>query len=132
MAGPGTNNRLSPPLMFAFRSAFEARDAKKKHDLRDETGERVISSRRTTARTAITEPMLRREVARDLEALVNTIALESSQDLEPFDHARKSILNFGLPDIAHRSIDEISINDVGYEIATALMTPLVYWSVPHD
>lgn len=121
MAGPGKNNRLSPPLMFAFRSAFEARDAKKKHDLRDETGERVISSRRTTARTAITEPMLRREVARDLDALVNTIALESSQDLEPFDHARKSILNFGLPDIAHRSIDEISINDVGYEIATALM-----------
>jgi type VI secretion system protein ImpF len=121
MTGRGPNNRLSPPLMHAFRSAFEARDAKKKHDLRDETGERVISSRRTTARMAITEPMLRREVARDLDALVNTIALESSQDLVPFDHVRKSILNFGLPDIAHRSIDEISVNDVGYEIATPLM-----------
>jgi type VI secretion system protein ImpF len=121
MAGPGKNERLSPPLMHAFRTAFEARDAKKKHDLRDESGERVISSRRTTARLAITEPMLRREVAQDLEALVNTIALESSLDLEPFDHARKSILNFGLPDIAHRSIDEISVNDVGHEIAAALV-----------
>jgi type VI secretion system protein ImpF len=121
MAGSDTKDRLSPPLMFAFRSAHEARDAKKKHDLRDESGERVISSRRTTARVAITEPMLRREVARDLDALVNTIALESSQDLEPFEHARRSVINFGLPDIAHRSIDEISVNDVGREIATALM-----------
>lgn len=121
MAGPGRTDRLSPPLMHAFRSAFEARDARKKHDLRDESGERVISSRRTTARMAISEPLLRREVARDLDALVNTIALESSQDLEPFGHARKSILNFGLPDIAHRSIDEISVSDVGREIATALM-----------
>lgn len=107
--------------MHVFRSAYEARDAKKKHDLRDESGERIISSRRMTARAAITEPMLRREVARDLDALVNTIALESSQDLEPFDQVRRSILNFGLPDIAHRSIDEISVSDVGHEIAAALM-----------
>jgi type VI secretion system protein ImpF len=121
VASPGKKDRLSPPLMHAFRSAYEARDAKKKHDLRDEGGERIISSRRMTARTAITEPMLRREVARDLDALVNTIALESSQDLEPFDHARRSILNFGLPDIAHRSIDEISVNDVAREIAAALI-----------
>ena len=34
---------------------------------------------------------------------------------------RKSILNFGFPDIAHRSIDEISVNDVSHEIATVLM-----------
>ena len=122
MAGSDKKDRLSPPLMFAFRSAHEARDARKKHDLRDESGERVISSRRTTARVAITEPMLRREVAQDLDALVNTIALESSEDLEPFEHVRRSILNYGLPDIAHRSIDEISVNDVGREIVTALMS----------
>jgi type VI secretion system protein ImpF len=121
MAGVDKKDRLSPPLMFAFRSAYEARDAKKKHDLRDESGERVISSRRTTARVAITEPMLRREVARDLDALVNTIALESTQDLEPFEHARRSILNYGLPDIAHRSIDEITVSEIGPEIAASLM-----------
>jgi type VI secretion system protein ImpF len=65
--------------------------------------------------------MLCREVARDLDALMNTIAMESSVDLEPFAQVRKSILNFGLPDIAHRSIDEISVNDLQYEIATVLM-----------
>src|SRR5712671_7420574 len=121
MAGTGKKDRLSPPLMYAFRSAHEARDSKKKIDLRDESGERVIASRRTTARAVINEPMLRREVARDLEALMNTIALESTQDMHAFEHVRKSILNFGFPDIAHRSIDEISLDDVKYEIATVLM-----------
>jgi type VI secretion system protein ImpF len=121
MSSTGKKERLSPPLMHAFRSAFEARDSRKKLDLRDESGERVIATRRTSARVAITEPTLRREVARDLDALMNTIALESTQDLRSSEHVRKSILNFGFPDITHRSIDEISVNDVSHEIATVLM-----------
>jgi len=121
MAGVKKNDRLSPPLMYAFRSAHEARDAKTKLDLRDEAGERVISGRRMAVRTAITEPTLRREVARDLEALMNTIALESSEDLEPFEHVRASVLNFGLPDITHRSIDELSVESVSDEIRAALI-----------
>ena len=39
-------DRLSPPLMLAFRNAYAARDARKKLDLRDASGERVIASRR--------------------------------------------------------------------------------------
>ena len=120
MADLVRKERLSPPLMYAFRTAHEARDSKKKLDLRDEGGERVIANRRTAARVAITEPTLRREVARDLDALMNTIAMESTQDLHEFEHVRKSVLNFGFPDIAHRSIDELSLDDVKYEIATVL------------
>jgi type VI secretion system protein ImpF len=122
MAGPGKKDRLSPPLMFAFRSAHEARDAKKKIDLRDEGGERVIASRRASPRSAITEPVLRREVSRDLESLMNTIALESSEPLEAHEHARRSILNFGFPDLVHRTIDENSIDDIKDEIRTVLTT----------
>jgi type VI secretion system protein ImpF len=121
MAGPGKKDRLSPPLMFAFRSANAARDAKKRIDLRDEAGERILASRRTAGRTPITENMLRQEVAQDLEALMNTIAFESSEDLGEFDHVRKSILNYGLPDIAHRTIDEIGVGDVMDELRTALL-----------
>lgn len=121
MSSIGKKERLTPPLMHAFRSAFEARDSKKKLDLRDESGERIIANRRTTARTAINEPTLRREVSRDLDALMNTIALESTQDLRANEYVRRSILNFGFPDITHRSIDEISVNDVSHEIATVLM-----------
>ena len=120
MADVGRKERLSPPLMYAFRTAHEARDARKRLDLRDEGGERVIASRRTVARFAITEPTLRREVARDLDALLNTIAMESTQDLKRFEHVSKSILNFGFPDIAHRSIDELSLDEVKFEIATVL------------
>jgi type VI secretion system protein ImpF len=120
MSSIGKKERLTPPLMHAFRSAFEARDSKKKLDLRDESGERIIANRRTTARTAINEPTLRREVSRDLDALMNTIALESTQDLRANEYVRRSILNFGFPDITHRSIDEISVNDVSHEIATVL------------
>jgi type VI secretion system protein ImpF len=121
MAGPGKKDRLSPPLMYAFRGAYAAKDAKKKLDLRDEAGERIIASRRSTARGSITESLLRREVATDLAALMNTIALESSIDLDPHGYVRKSVLNFGFPDLVHRSIDELSNRDIGTELKAVLM-----------
>lgn len=107
--------------MHAFRGAHESKDAKQKLDLRDATGERVIAARRVAVRTTITEPHLRREVARDLEALVNTVAMDSTEDLSPFEAVRKSVLNYGLPDIVHRSIDEGSVGDIAKEIKAALL-----------
>ena len=121
MVGVSKKNRLSPPLMYAFRGAHEERDAKIKLNLRDEAGERVIAGRRTATRTAITEPILRREVSRDLDSLMNTIAMESSENLNSFDYVRRSILNFGLPDIAHRSIDENAVDHIREEIRLALI-----------
>ena len=59
-------------------------------------------------------------MARDLDALMNTIAMESTQDLRAFEHVRKSVLNYGFPDIAHRTIDELSLDDVKHEIASVL------------
>jgi type VI secretion system protein ImpF len=107
--------------MYAFRAAHAARDATKKIDLRDEAGERIIAGRLSVARTPISESLLRREVARDLDSLMNTIAFESAEDLSGLDQVRKSILNYGLPDIAHRSIDEHSVDDIENEIKKALM-----------
>jgi type VI secretion system protein ImpF len=113
-------NRLSPPLMHAFRAAHAARDAQVKLDLRDPAGGRIIASRRTSRRAAITEPHLKREVACDLEALMNAIALESTVDLTPYESARGSILNHGLPDFARQSLLERSVEDIKGEIKTAL------------
>lgn len=106
--------------MYAFRSAYDAHDAKKKLDLRDEAGNRIIASRMATGRSAITERMLRREVSRDLEGLLNTIALESTLDLYGCDYVRKSVINFGLPDITHRHIDDHSVNEIADELQTVL------------
>lgn len=115
-------DRLSPPFMLAFRSAHAARDAKNKIDLRDKSGDRIIAGRRSSGRFPISEAVLRSEVARDLDSLLNTIAFESSEDLTGHERVRASILNYGFPDIAHRSIDEVSVDDLTDEISTVLMT----------
>lgn len=121
MPGAVRKNRLSPPFMHAFRSAHEKKDSRQQLDLRDASGERVIAARRMAARTTISEPHLRREVARDLEALVNAVSLDSTEDLSPFEAVRRSVLNYGLPDIAHRSIDEAAVDHISKEIEAALL-----------
>ena len=122
MSAAPKKDRLSPPLMLAFRAAHGARDARTSADLRNEQGERVIAGRRVTGRTPISEMVLRKEVARDLEALMNTVAFESTESLTGLDRVQRSILNYGFPDIAHRSIDEISVDDLGEEIRNVLTT----------
>ncbi|VIO78069.1 type VI secretion system baseplate subunit TssE [Bradyrhizobium ivorense] len=121
MADRDIKTRLSPPLMHVFRSAHLAKDAQKTVDLRDEAGERVIAGRRLRARQVITEPALRREVARDLDALLNTIAMASTIDMSEVPHVRKSILNFGIADLARLSIDEAAVDDIPEEIRTAIL-----------
>lgn len=122
MAGGIEKHRLSPPLKHVFRASHEARDAKKRLDLRDESGERVIAGRRGTQRSVITEPVLRREVSADLEALMNTVNFESSFDLRDCKFVRRSILNFGFPDMTHRTIDEHGVEEIEREIETVLKT----------
>jgi type VI secretion system protein ImpF len=121
MANQRKTERLAPPLMHAFRAAHATRDAKKRVDLRDESGERVIAGRRMSVRMAITEPVLRAEVARDLSMLMNTTNLASIQDLSAAPAVRRSILNFGIPDLTHRSIDEGGVGGVAREIERALI-----------
>jgi type VI secretion system protein ImpF len=121
MANSIRQSRLSPPVMHVFRTAHEAKDAKRIIDQRNEAGERVIAGRRLRPRQIITESMLRREVSRDLDALMNTVALDATIDMENAPHVRKSILNFGLPDIAVRTIDENGIEEIPDEIRTAIM-----------
>ena len=121
MARLDSKTRLSPPLMHVFRAAHEAKDAKKTIDIRNESGERVLAGRRLRPRQVITEPVLRREVGRDVDALLNSIALESTIDMTDAPYARKSIVNFGIPDIAHRTIDEAAVDDIPGEIKEALI-----------
>ena len=113
-------DRISPPLAYIFRASHAARDGKKRLNLRDDSGERIIAARRTASRMAITEPILRKSVSIDVERLMNTINFESSVDLANLNFVKKSIVNYGLPDIAHRTIDE-DISSIVDEIRTAVM-----------
>ncbi len=120
MAAINNRTRLSPPLMYVFRAAHEAKDAKKSIDIRDRAGDRVIAGRRLRARQVITEPILRREVARDLEALLNAVALESTIAMTDMPYARKSIINFGLPDVSNCTIDSKAVDAIPEEIKTTI------------
>ena len=116
MADLTSKTHVSPPLMHAFRAAHEAKDAANKIDVRTDCGDRVIAGRRLRPRQVITEQVLRREVARDLDALLNTVAMESTVDMTDAPYVRKSILNFGLPDIATApSIDARSKESRGHQ-----------------
>jgi type VI secretion system protein ImpF len=120
MNDPKRHSRLSPPLMHVFRAAHEAKDAKRTIDQRNEAGDRIIASRRLRARQVITESMLRREVSRDLDAILNTVALEASIDMQHLPHVRQSILNFGIPDIGAHTIDEAAVDKIPDEIRAAI------------
>lgn len=114
------NDRMAPPLMHAFREAFRHKDAKKELDLRDDTGERVIASRRVSARSWVNETALRRDLAEDLTRLLNTVNLASAEDLSEFSYVARSIVNYGLVDITAYSIEEAAVNDITHELRQSL------------
>ncbi|WP_116085637.1 type VI secretion system baseplate subunit TssE [Tropicimonas sp. IMCC34011] len=90
---------LQVPLMYAFREAFEAKDAKKgEHEYRD--GARVLSDRGATRRRGANEAQLKADLEIDLNKLANTINLAAAEDLSPFPFVRRSILNYGVVDLS--------------------------------
>ena len=114
-----SKSRLTPPLMFAFRHAHERRDSRKAVATSAER-QRDIAHSRSVGFVAVTETLLREQVGIDLEMLMNTIAFESATPLDAFEHVQASILNYGFPDLARRTIDEADVGDVGKEIRLAL------------
>jgi type VI secretion system protein ImpF len=121
MADVTRKTRLAPPLMHVFRAAHAAKDAAKKIDMRTESGERTIAGRRLPARQVITESELRRDVVQDLAALLNTVAMESTVDLSEAEEIRKSILNFGLPDISNCTIDAAGMRELPEQIRRVIV-----------
>ncbi|MEM7423443.1 MAG: type VI secretion system baseplate subunit TssE [Pseudomonadota bacterium] len=125
MARTRAKNRLRAPLMYAFRAAAEAGDAKKQLDLRTEEGERVIASRRAAAtqRRSLSDWELRRLMNEDLESLLNTTCLESSDEqlIDGLENVKNSILNFGIPELTSRTIDETGrIDMIRHELRDAI------------
>ena len=99
-------DRLAPPLMYAFRAAHRERDAAVPRRHPRPRASAFIASRRAASRAPISESELRKLVNSDLVALLNTTNLEAAEDLSRLPRFASSILNFGFPDLTHRSIDE--------------------------
>lgn len=76
----------------------------------DTLDERVISFRR-----------LRESVIRDLEWLLNTGRLEISEDLGNLPEVRKSVLNYGIPDMSGTSTGGKDKESIQREIRQAIL-----------
>lgn len=122
MAQPNRGVRVGAPFMHAFRAAHAAKDATARVDQRDDQGDRILAGRRASARSLINETVLRREVSRDLESLLNTVNMNSTQRLDDWEEVQHSILNYGIPDIVHRTIDEFGVDEIVQELEVAIRT----------
>lgn len=123
MGHSARKDRLSPPLMHAFRSAHAERvfAARTVPAAAEEPGEQPgRAARRISLRPPITEAALRQEVARDLADLVNTVNLESAVDLDGFDAVRRSILNFGLREVTSRFADQAADGRLARDVEEAI------------
>jgi type VI secretion system protein ImpF len=120
MAKADRGQQFQVPLMYAFRDAFREGDARKNNDVRVD-GERVISGRSTLRRSGAAESLLREDLAIDLVSLLNTIDLASVIDLADLPYVSRSVVNFGLYDLTHLTSDETRVEDVGRNLATALL-----------
>jgi type VI secretion system protein ImpF len=119
MAEPKTH-ALQIPLMYAFREAFAARDARRDGmEYRD--GERVLSERGRVRRRGANEDQLKRDLAIDLFQLANTINMEAEVNMTGLDHVRRSILNYGLIDLSRLSDNDRRINDLPARLKAAML-----------
>jgi len=108
------------PLMLAFRDAFQAGDATKRLEERV-GGERVLSARGSLKRRGADEAVLKRDLAIDLMSLVNTIDLGSAIDLSDLGSVKRSVLNYGLPDLSALTSLESDVDNVGDYLKQALL-----------
>jgi len=123
MADAKRNSRLNPSLMYVFRAAHHTKDAMKRPKWREkDEGELPKIQSRSVQRGAISEATLRHEVTRDLEALMNCVALDSTIDLSEFPMVKKSVINYGFPDIAIRTLDELEVAGLEHDIEKVLCT----------
>jgi len=121
MGGDKKPDRFTPPLMYAFRAAFRDHDAKKPLDLKDESGERIIASRRASPRNVVNQTVLKDELGEDLLSLLNTVNMDSCEELSQYKQVRRSILNYGLSELSAISIDESAVDGIASELKTALL-----------
>ncbi|MBN9670370.1 type VI secretion system baseplate subunit TssE [Roseibium aggregatum] len=114
--------KLHSPLMWAFRAMddpdYKAAQARQKEDVKDRN---LKSGRRLSRSYGVSEHTLLSEVRRDLQALLNTVNLNSTQDLADFPEVGNSILNYGLPDLSVHVVDSIRIEKLADDIREALL-----------
>ncbi|MDD7972866.1 type VI secretion system baseplate subunit TssE [Roseinatronobacter alkalisoli] len=110
---------LHTPLLQAFRDAAQAGDARRSEITYTEDGARIVTQR--SNRVSSNEAALRHSLDIDLGHLLNTVNLAAALDLEDHPHVRRSVLNFGMQDLVHLSIDSARLSHLAESLRTALL-----------
>lgn len=88
--------------MHVFREAARHKDAKKDGAVYKE-GERELTTRTMQRRQGGDQTSLKAHLNEDLSNLLHTIRLDAAVDLGKHKHVAKSVLNFGMDDMANMS-----------------------------
>lgn len=116
-----TRPRLNPTIFDKLVSDLEMpglHDDAPGTDITRETMQRYTVARLER----FNEESLRATVRRELAWLFNTINLGAIIDLEPYPHVETSVLNFGVPDLAGKSLSHRAIMQRAREIRSAILS----------
>jgi type VI secretion system protein ImpF len=72
-------------------------------------------------RRVMSRSHLRRAVLRDLAWLFNATRLESNVDFSAAPHARRSVINFGLPALSGKSASSVDVGELERSLRQALI-----------
>ncbi|MBT0957269.1 GPW/gp25 family protein [Alphaproteobacteria bacterium KMM 3653] len=112
--------QLQIPIMYAFREAHKAKDAKVDAKTYVD-GERVLSERAAMRRRGANEAQLKANFEIDLTNLTNTINLASCVDLDEHPNVAKSVLNYGIVDTTQFSTEDIKLLNLPRQLKEALL-----------
>lgn len=86
--------------------------------LTDEEPEKKLEPRE---QRVISRSRMRQAVLRDLAWLFNATRLEADTDLSRVPHARRSVINFGLPSLAGQPASSLEVTDLERSIRQAIL-----------
>lgn len=112
--------RLRLPLMQAFREAAAAGTSRRAPQKDGDHNSLPTSHRYRSPTLGSDEVSLQRNLAIDLDRLLNTINLGASVDLTNHPAVRKSIVNYGVMDLSKLTTDSIEIGSLPAELKAAL------------
>ncbi len=107
-------------LMHVFREAAEHKDSRDPGRHYSD-GERDLTTRSQKRREGASDAALRRDLARDVASLMNTIRLDTVCDLDDAPYVRDSVVNFGFQDLESLWKSHMTMTEVANAIRAALI-----------
>ena len=107
--------RAKVSILQVFRNSYDAGDAL------GVSPEAASGSRSLQRRDGLDETTLRRYLQADLDALLNTVELGSTVDLDDFPNVAASIVNYGFGDLSNVSAAEVNTPRIKMAIRNSLI-----------